>query len=158
MLKLKGNSKESNSLIGLLFIGLIFIVVFFIGGNVSLLKQNISNWPKTKAEVTLVENRTVCDNPEQSGSCYSVFLIKYLYSVSGKKYIGQMEQLYTTSFFPGKIFDIYYKEDNPEFAFIKEKIPAKSVLYFPLIFGLIIIFSVIILWIYKKYSLLKKQS
>ncbi len=152
MLKIKKNNKESNSLIGLFFIGLTLAVIFFVGGNASLLKQNIANWPKAKAEVISVERKTVCETPERSGACYNIFFIKYSYCVSGKKYTSQMEQMYVTSFSPGKVFNVYYKKDNPELVFTKERFPTRFDLYLPLISGLAIIIPVIILWIYIKKS------
>lgn len=147
MLRFKKKSNKLSILAGLFFIGLLFIILFFIGDNASLLKQNIANWPKVRAEVTSVERNIVCETPERSGACYSVFIIKYLYSVNGEKYMNQTEQMYTTNYVPGKVLEVHYKKDNPRFSFVKGKFPEKFELYLPLISGLVIVFSVIVLYL-----------
>jgi hypothetical protein len=133
MHKIKEDNKKPNSLVGLFFIGLILIVIFFIGGSASLLKQNITNWPKARAEVISVEHKIVCETPERSGACYAIFFVKYSYYVNGKKYTSQMEQMYGTSYSPGKTLDVYYKKDNPQLVFVNGKIPTKFDLFLPLI-------------------------
>ena len=148
-LQIRHGKKFQNCLGGLFLIGLIFVIIFFVGGNVSLLKQNILSWPRAKAEVISVDQKIVCDTPEKSGACYAIFFIKYLYEVNGNKYANQFEQEYATSYSSGKIFSVYYKSDNPRIAFPKEQIPTRLNLYFPLIFGLFIVISVVILWIKK---------
>lgn len=156
MLRIKKNNKEPNNLVGLFFIGLILIVIFFLGGNFSLLKENIANWPKTRAEVISVESEIVCETPERSGACYSIFFINYSYLVDGKKYTSQIEQMYATNYSSGDTFDVYYREDNPQLVFTKGRIPTKYDFYLPLIFGLAIIIPVITLWIYIRRKKIKK--
>lgn len=152
MLKIKKNNNELNNLFGLFFIGLVLIGIFFLGGNASLLKQNIADWPKARAEVVSVERKLVCETPERSSACYNIFFIKYAYKVNGKKYTSQIEQMYGTSLSPGKVFNVYYKKDNPNFVFTKGGFPSMLELYLPLVFGLAITIFVTILWIYIKKS------
>ena len=90
------NNRIKNSLLGLFCIGLMFVAIFFIGGNASLLKQNIFHWHKVTAKVISVEQKIVCDNPERSSACYAIFYIKFSYCVNGVTYINQMEQMYAT--------------------------------------------------------------
>lgn len=127
------------SLIGLLFLGLILIGLFFVGGNVHLLKETIINWPTATAKITSVDQKTVCDTPEQSSACYSVFTINYVYSVNNERYTGQTEQMYATNYSPGMSLDVYYKKDNPQLAFVKGKTPTRLNLYLPLLSGLTIV-------------------
>lgn len=148
--RIKQSNKSLNSLIGLFIIGLIFIVIFFIGNNASLLRQDIANWPKARAKVIAVDHKIVCETPEKSGACYAIFLINYSYEVNGKKYTNQFEQTYATSYSPGKMFYVYYKIDDPQLVFPKEKIPTKFNLYLPLFFGLFVIIPIIILWMTNK--------
>ncbi|MDO8661981.1 MAG: DUF3592 domain-containing protein [Candidatus Omnitrophota bacterium] len=146
----KINNKKPTSLAGLFFIGLIFIAVFFIGGNASLLTQNIANWPKAKAEVISVEPEIVCETPERSSACYTIFFIKYSYNVNGKEYINQMKQEYVTNYIPGKTFDVLYKQDNPQLVFKKDDLPGKFKLYLSLIIGLIIVIPIMFFWKQKR--------
>lgn len=143
--------KKTNNLIGLFFIGLILIAIFFLGGNASLLKQNIANWPKTKAKVISVESKTVCNNPEMNSACYPVFYIDYSYRIGEKIFTSQMQKKYMANLSVGAVFDVYYNKDNPALVFPREKFPTRSDLYLPLIFGLAIVIPIIILWIYIKF-------
>lgn len=149
MIRNKRNKKSINNLAGLFLIGLILIIVFFWGGSASLLKQNIPNWPKARAEVTSVKSKIVCETPERSSACYTLFFIEYSYTVNAKKYMSQMEQMYGTNYSPGSTFDVYYKKDNPQLVFPKGKIPTRLDFYLPLISGSAILIFVIILWIWK---------
>ncbi|MFH0855436.1 MAG: DUF3592 domain-containing protein [Candidatus Omnitrophota bacterium] len=129
---------KHDSLIGLLFLGLLLIGLFYVGGNVHLLKETITNWPTAIAKITSIDQKTVCDTPEQSGACYSVFTIHYVYSVSNGEYTGQTEQMYATNYSPGMTLDVYYKKNSPQLAFVRGKIPSRFNLYLPLLVGLII--------------------
>lgn len=133
------STRKYSSLIGLLFLGLILIGLFFVGGNVHLLKETITNWPTTTAKITSVNQKTVCDMPEQSSACYSTFTINYAYTVNNERYTGQIVQMYATTYSPGMTLEVYYKKDNPQLAFVKGRIPTKFNLYLPLLSGLIIV-------------------
>lgn len=137
-----------SSLIGLLFLGLIFIGLFFFGGNVHLLKETIINWPTAIAKITSIEQKTVCNTPEQSSACYSVFTINYVYSVNSEKYTGQTEQMYATNYSPGKTLCVYYKKGNPQLSFVKGKIPTRFNLYLPLLAGLTIVIPTVFILIH----------
>lgn len=156
------NNKKFNSLLAPSLIGIILIIIFFIGGNACLLRQDIANWPNVTAEVVSVEHKNVCEAPEVSSACYDVFFIKYAYLVNGKKYINQLEQTFLTSYFAGKKFNVYYKRDNPQIVFAKEEIPNRARFYLPLILGLLLFVPVVILVgqylrikIIKRYEKLK---
>lgn len=143
MLKIK--KEKCGDLLALFLIGIGLVAIFFTGGNLSLLNQNITHWPKTEAKVASIDRDNICEPPESSGACYDVFFVKYLYTVNDKEYTNQLRETFLTNYSLGKKFEVYYKKDNPQVVFTKEEFPTRSDLYLPLILGSVIIIIVIIL-------------
>ena len=79
LLKIKNNKRSSRDLIGLFFIGIVLVVLFYFGGNSFLLNKKVSDWPKAKAKVISLKRDQVCETPEVSSACYDIFLTTYFF-------------------------------------------------------------------------------